>query len=62
MLDINLIRDGGEVAGAFKATRFVMGQDIVFANRAREAGIKLICATRAYMPHEEMGVAKGKYG
>lgn len=50
--DLNTLHDDKRIHGAFVATTFTVGQDILFTARAREAGIKVLCARDARMPHE----------
>lgn len=54
--DINLIRDDLRMDEFHVATEFVMGQDLSFAVRAKEAGGRIICVPEMRMPHEEMKV------
>lgn len=50
--DLNLINDEPPVDGMFAATTFTVGQDVLTSARFRAAGVKLIAARDARMPHE----------
>jgi hypothetical protein len=49
--DINIIHDDKRIAGLYAGTQFAVGQDLFLARRLIEAGVKIVCATKARMPH-----------
>jgi hypothetical protein len=54
--DLNVIYPDQRIHGAYVGTKFEVGQDVFFTSRLREAGVKVVCATKARMPHEVVKV------
>ena len=54
--DINLISEDKRVDELYVGTEFAVGQDIHLASRLKQAGVKVVCATKARMGHLYTGV------